>query len=200
MCNYGYVRVSTKDQNPERQVAALLKRGIPKECIYVDKMSGKDFKRPAYKKLVRKLKPNDIIIIKSIDRLGRNYDEILEQWRVITSEKLANIEVIDFPLLNTTATIDGLTGKFIADLVLQILAYVAQTEREFIHQRQAEGIAIAKANGVHFGRTRLPDTKEFDLAYDNWLNLGLTLKEAAGIAGMSTSTFYRRCKERKLLN
>lgn len=148
---YGYVRVSTKDQNPERQIMALIDEGVDRRNIYIDKISGKNFCRPQYKKMISKIRKGDILIIKSIDRLGRNYGEILEQWRIITKEKETNIKVIDMPLLNTTAMHDNLTEMFISDLVLQILAYVAETERSFIKQRQAEGIAAAKMNGIKFG-------------------------------------------------
>lgn len=142
---YGYIRVSTKDQNPERQYQAMGKMGVDKKNIYEDKMSGYSFSRPAYKKMIKRMKSNDVLVIKSIDRLGRNYSEILEQWRMLTKEKKIDIQVIDMPLLNTDSENEGLTGTFISDLVLQILAYVAETERSFIKQRQAEGIAIAKA-------------------------------------------------------
>lgn len=144
MERYGYIRVSAKDQNPERQLIAMREQRIEKEKIYLDQISGQNFSRPQYKKLLRKLKKGDVIVIKSIDRLGRNYGEILEQWRKITKEIGANIQVIDMPLLNTNSLHEDLTGVFIADLVLQILAYVAETERSFIRQRQAEGIAAAK--------------------------------------------------------
>ena len=146
---YGYVRVSSKDQNLDRQLLALDKFGIPDELIFKDKVSGKNFERPAYLLLLEKLKPGDAIVIKSIDRLGRNYDEILEQWRILTEEKKVDIVVLDMPLLDTRQGRD-LTGTLIADIVLQLLSYVAQTEREYIRQRQAEGIAAAKARGVHW--------------------------------------------------
>lgn len=157
---YGYIRVSTKDQNEDRQVDALKKYEIPQSNIFMDKQSGKDFERPAYQKMIRKLKKGDVVIVKSIDRLGRNYDEIIEQWRIITKQIDADIVVIDMPLLDTRAGKD-LTGKFVADLVLQILSYVAQTERESIRQRQAEGIASAKARGVKFGRPCIPIPNDF---------------------------------------
>ena len=147
---YGYIRVSSKEQNIDRQMAALLKEGLDKKHIFIDKQSGKDFDRPSYKRLLKKLKTEDVLIIKSIDRLGRNYAEILEQWHIITKVRQADIYVLDFPLLDTRKKDNDLTGTFIADLVLQILSYVAQTEREFIHQRQAEGIAAAQQRGVKF--------------------------------------------------
>ena len=148
---YGYVRVSTKEQNEDRQIVAMREFGIKEGNIILDKQSGKDFERPGYRRLVRRLKAGDTFVIKSIDRLGRNYDEILEQWRLLTKEKLVDIVVLDMPLLDTRQGRD-LTGVLIADIVLQLLSYVAQTEREFNRQRQAEGIAAAKARGVHFGR------------------------------------------------
>lgn len=149
--DYGYVRVSTKEQNELRQVLALREAGIADRNIFLDKQSGKDFERQNYKKLIRKIKSGDTLVIKSIDRLGRNYDEILEQWRIIAKEKGTAIVVLDMPLLDTRKNKD-LTGTLIADIVLQLLSYVAQTEREFIRQRQAEGIAAAKLQGVRFGR------------------------------------------------
>lgn len=149
---YAYIRVSTKDQNIDRQVEAMKEAGIDKSKMFIDKQSGKDFERKNYKKMLRKLKAGDEVYIKSIDRLGRNYDEIIEQWRILTKDKDVDVSVLDFPLLDTKNKINGLTGKFIADLVLQILSYVAQIERENIRQRQAEGIRIAKEKGVKFGR------------------------------------------------
>ncbi|MBR1396378.1 MAG: recombinase family protein, partial [Selenomonadaceae bacterium] len=147
---YGYIRVSSKDQSEDRQLIAMTEFGVPNENIFIDKQSGKHFNRPAYQRLLQKLKPNDTLVIKSIDRFGRNYAEILEQWRIITKEKQVSIVVLDMPLLDTRQRHD-LIGTFITDLTLQILSYVAQTEREFNHQRQAEGIAAAKARGVKFG-------------------------------------------------
>ena len=153
---FGYIRVSTKEQCEERQVIALHDFPVQDDNIFMDKLSGKDFNRPQYKKLLRKLKRGDILVVKSIDRLGRNYDEILNQWRIITKEKRAHIVVLDMPLLDTRQTGKNLTGIFVADLVLQILSYVAQTERENIRQRQMEGIAAAKLRGIQFGRPRKP--------------------------------------------
>ena len=152
---YGYVRVSSRDQNEDRQLIALRGKGVEDRFIYMDKVSGKDFNRPQYKKLVKKLKPGDLLYIQSIDRLGRNYEEVQNQWRILTKEKNADICVVDMPLLDTRQGKD-LMGTFIADLVLQILAFVAQNEREFIRKRQAEGIAAAKAKGVKFGRPPIP--------------------------------------------
>lgn len=151
---YGYVRVSTKEQCEERQMIALRAFPVPENNIFMDKLSGKDFNRPQYRKLLRKLKQGDILVLKSIDRLGRNYEEILNQWRAITKEKQVNIVVLDIPLLDTRQTGKNLTGVFMADLVLQILSYVAQTERENTRQRQMEGIAAARLRGVRFGRPR----------------------------------------------
>ena len=148
MCNYAYIRVSSREQNVARQVEAMLEIGIKKKDMFIDKQSGKDFNREKYQKLLRRLKSTDVVYIKSIDRLGRNYEEIIEQWKVITKEKNADIFVLDFPLLNTTNQVGGVTGKFLADLVLQILSYVAQIERENIKQRQAEGIRVAKRNEI----------------------------------------------------
>ena len=156
---YGYVRVSTREQNEDRQLIAMRDFGV--ERIYTDKQSGKDFERPRYKRLVRRLKPEDVLVIKSIDRLGRNYDEILEQWRYLTKEKNVAIVVLDMPLLDTRKNKD-LTGTLIADIVLQLLSYVAQTERDFIRQRQKEGIAAAKSRGVKFGREPMAMPREFE--------------------------------------
>lgn len=195
MKKYGYIRVSTKEQNPERQITALQTYNIPKENIYMDQLSGKDFCRPQYQKLLEGLKKDDVIIIKSIDRLGRNYSEILEEWRRITKEKEANIRVIDMPLLNTDSFHGDLTGVFISDLVLQILAYVAETERTFIKQRQAEGIAIAKAKGVKFGCQKLKIPDDFDKYFEMWQNGEVSTRKAASALNISHSTFYRRCRE-----
>lgn len=191
---YGYIRVSSKDQNEARQIIALEEYGVPSECIYIDKQSGKDFERPAYKKLISELNAGDLLVIKSIDRLGRNYDEILEQWRIITKVIRADVIVLDMPLLDTRKQSSDLTGTFIADLVLQILSYVAQTERDFIKQRQAEGIAAAKANGVHFGRKVKELPPEFDEVRSEYENGKMSLRLAAEAAGMSKSTFYRHAR------
>lgn len=197
---YGYIRVSAKDQNPERQVIAMQEKKIKSRNIYLDKMSGQDFSRPQYLKMLRRMKKGDLLIVKSIDRLGRNYEEILEQWRKITKEIGANIQVIDMPLLNTNSVHADLTGVFIADLVLQILAYVAETERTFIKQRQAEGIEAAKQKGIRFGRekTELPD--EFEYYSKMWTEGKITLRRAAAELRMNHSTFYRRCMELKKNN
>ncbi len=192
--NYGYIRVSSKEQNVDRQMSALLKEGLNKKYIYVDKQSGKDFDRPAYKRLLKRLKPDDILVIKSIDRLGRNYSEILEQWHIITKIKQADIYVLDFPLLDTRKKDNDLTGTFIADLVLQILSYVAQTEREFIHQRQAEGITAARQRGVKFGRKPLDLPPNFYEAKDKYETGKITYRQAAELCGMTPSSFYRYCQ------
>ena len=197
MDKYGYVRVSTKEQNTDRQMDALLESGVAEDHIFVDKMSGKDFCRPQYKKLLRKVRKGDLIVIMSIDRLGRNYEEILTQWKLITREKEVNIEVLDMPLLNTYETKDGLTGLFVADLVLQILAYVAEIERTFIKQRQAEGIAAAKKRGVKFGPARTDNPQGLTEYCEKWCRGEVTIREAAAALGVSNSLFYRRCKEFK---
>lgn len=196
MSLYAYVRVSTKEQHTDRQLAALAPYRIPKRNIYCDYQSGKDFQRPAYQRLLRRLRRGDLLIIKSIDRLGRNYSEILQQWQKITKEIGADVLVIDMPLLDTRDRSGNLTGTFIADLVLQILAYVAQTERDFIRQRQAEGIAAAKAKGTKFGRRQLELPDEFDAVYARWSSGEMSLREAAALLGISHSTFYRRCKKK----
>lgn len=195
MKKYGYVRVSAKDQNPERQLIALKELGINEKNIFLDMMSGQNFARPAYIKLLKHLKKGDVLFIKSIDRLGRNYGEILEQWRKITKEIGADIQVIDMPLLNTNSMNGDLTGVFISDLVLQILAYVAETERSFIKQRQAEGIAAAKSRGVHFGREKKQMPQEFQEYCELWKNGKITTREAAQKLEMSHATFYRKCRE-----
>ena len=165
---YGYVRVSTREQNIDRQLIAMRDFGVEDGNIFLDRQSGKDFERPAYRKLIKKIKPGDTLVIKSIDRLGRNYGEILEQWRVITRERQAAIAVLDMPLLDTRQKERDLTGTLIADIVLQLLSYVAQTEREFIRQRQAEGIAAARARGVRFGRKPMERPAAFDETRDAW--------------------------------
>ncbi len=191
--DYGYARVSTREQNELRQLVALEQFGLPESQIFVDKRSGKDFNRRSYKRLVRKLRPGDTLVIKSIDRLGRNYTEILEQWRLITKEKRAAIVVLDMPLLDTRQSRD-LTGTLIADIVLQLLSYVAQTEREFIHQRQAEGIAAAKANGVRFGRPLIEQPESFPAIKALWTSGGISAREAARQLGISAKTFARWAK------
>lgn len=191
---YGYVRVSTREQNEQRQMLALKEYGIEKTRIFMDKQSGKDFERPNYKKLIRKLKSGDTLVIKSIDRLGRNYDEILEQWRIITKEKQAAIVVLDMPLLNTQQNRD-LTGTLITDIVLQLLSYVAQTEREFIRQRQAEGIAAAKARGVRFGRPAMERPAGYEDIKIRWQRKELSARAAAKQLRITHGTFLRWVRE-----
>lgn len=187
---YGYIRVSTKEQNEDRQRLAMHEFGIADRDLYMDKQSGKDFERPNYKRLIRKLKPGDTLVIKSIDRLGRNYEEILEQWRIITREKKAAIVVLDMPLLDTRQGRD-LTGTLIADIVLQLLSYVAQTEREFIRQRQAEGIAAAKARGVHMGRAPMKIPDSFAPVYDRWKRGEVSGRGTARTLGVAQHTFTK---------
>lgn len=191
---YGYMRVSTREQNEDRQRLALLEFGVPEANIYLDKQSGKNFDRPAYKRIIRKLKPGNTLVIKSIDRLGRNYDEILEQWRVITKERQAAIVVLDMPLLDTRQGRD-LTGTLIADIVLQLLSYVAQTEREFIRQRQAEGIAAAKARGVRFGRQPMDKPADFEAVCAQWSTGRISERGAAERLGIARRTFHRWAEE-----
>ena len=188
---YGYARVSSKDQNEARQIIALSQFPVKKENIYIDKFSGKDFDRPKYSELIIILKEQDILVIKEIDRLGRNYEEILEQWRVITKEIKADIVVLDMPLLDTRTRKENLTGTFIADLVLQILSYVAETERQSIKQRQREGIEAAKKRGVKFGRPCIPVPEEFYDLKEKWLNKKITSREAATTINVSQDTFLR---------
>ncbi len=191
---YGYIRVSSKDQNIDRQILALRKHGITNDHLFVDKLSGKDFERPQYRRLIRKIKPGDTLVIKSIDRLGRNYEEILIQWRLLTKEIGANIVVLDMPLLNTDRGRD-LTGTLISDIVLQLLSYVAQTEREFIRQRQAEGIAAAKARGVSFGRTPKERPEIFPAVCENWRDGKISARKAAELLGVNHKTFLRWARE-----
>ena len=188
---YGYIRVSTKDQNEDRQRIALEQFPVPARNIYLDKLSGKDFNRPQYQKLVKKLKKGDLLVIKSIDRLGRDYVEIQNQWRVITKEILADIVVLDMPLLDTRQTGRDLTGTFVADLVLQILSYVAQTERENTKQRQKEGIAAAKLRGVQFGRPRKYVPEEFYRLKADWERKKIASRDAAKKLGIAQDTFLR---------
>jgi DNA invertase Pin-like site-specific DNA recombinase len=187
---YGYVRVSTKEQNEDRQVLALRERGIPLRNIYIDKVSGRDFNRPQYKKLLRKLNANTTLYIKSIDRLGRNYRDLCDQWRIITKEKHAAIVVLDMPLLDTRQGRD-LTGILIADIVLQLLSYVAQTEREYIKKRQAEGIAAAKARGVKFGAAPKERPPQYLSCAEQWRKGSISAREAAKQCGVAHQTFLK---------
>ncbi len=196
---YGYVRVSTKDQHTDRQMDAMAAYGVMAKNIYADRQSGKDFERPAYRRLLRRLKQGDILVIKSIDRLGRNYDEILEQWRLITREKGVDIRVLDMPLLNTSDEEAGVTRVFIADLVLQILAYVAQTEREFILTRQKEGIASAKARGVRFGRPEVDIPDNFGDVYAQLKDKEISGREAARMLGVDPKTLRKWTKSEEIM-
>lgn len=196
MSTYGYARISSTDQNEDRQMIALKAAGVTKKNIFLDKQSGKDFDRPQYQKMLKKLKENDLVYIMSIDRLGRNYPEIQEQWRVLTKEIRADICVLDMPLLDTRKGKD-LMGTFIADLVLQILSFVAETERENIRKRQAEGIVAAKARGVRFGRPKVKLPEDFLVIVIKWEKKEITLEIALQKLHMSRATFYRRVKELK---
>lgn len=196
---YGYVRVSSTDQNEDRQMLALKKQNIADKNIYIDKLSGKDFNRPAYQKLIKKLKSGDLLYILSIDRLGRNYEEIQNQWRVLTKEIGADICVIDMPLLDTRQGKD-LMGTFIADLVLQILSFVAQSERENIRKRQLQGIAAAKVKGVRFGRPEKEIPSEFISLIRKWKQKKITLAEILNRCQISESTFYRRLRKVRIKN
>ena len=193
---YGYVRVSTREQNEDRQLIALREVGVSDKNIFMDKQSGKDFERPQYKKLLRKMKKDDLLYIKSIDRLGRNYEEILQQWRIITKDKGVDIVVLDMPLLDTRRGKD-LMGTFLSDIVLQVLSFVAENERSNIRQRQAEGIAAAKARGIRLGRPPKPLPKSFFLAVERWKKGELSGKQAAEACSMPVSSFYYRVKKQE---
>ena len=194
MSVYGYIRVSSKDQKEDRQQIALKEVGVELQNIYVDKQSGKDFNRPQYKKMLRKLKKDDLLYIKSIDRLGRNYEEILQQWRILTKEKGVDIVVLDMPLLDTRRGKD-LMGTFLSDIVLQVLSFVAENERTNIKQRQAEGIAAAKAQGIKFGRPPLPLPDNFYEVHKAWRSKKITLKQAAAVCNMPVGTFYGKVRK-----
>ena len=191
---YGYVRVSTKEQKEDRQMAAMREFGVKDSCIILDKQSGKDFDRPGYQRLIRRLKAGDTLVIKSIDRLGRNYEEILEQWRLLTKERQVSIVVLDMPLLDPRQGRD-LTGALIADIVLQLLSYVAQTEREFNRRRQAEGIAAAKARGVHFGRSSKDRGERYEEVLTAWRRGEISGRVAARVLNVTHGTFQRWCRE-----
>ena len=194
MSVYGYIRVSSKDQKEDRQQIALKEVGVELQNIYVDKQSGKDFNRPQYKKMLRKLKKDDLLYIKSIDRLGRNYEEILQQWRILTKEKGVDIVVLDMPLLDTRRGKD-LMGTFLSDIVLQVLSFVAENERTNIKQRQAEGIAAAKAQGIKFGRPPLPLPDNFYEVHKAWRSKKITLRQAAEACNMPVGTFYGKARK-----
>ena len=187
---YGYIRVSSKEQNTDRQRIALCQFGVADGDIFTDRQSGKDFDRPAYRRMVRRMKPGDVLAVKSIDRLGRNYEEILEQWRLLTKEKKVGVVVLDMPLLDTRQGRD-LTGTLIADIVLQLLSYVAQTERELIRQRQAEGIAAAKSRGVQFGRPPKQQPENYDFVLHEWEAGHISSRSAGASLGVSHKTFLR---------
>ncbi len=193
---YGYVRVSTKEQNEDRQVLALNEVEVPKENIYMDKQSGKDFNRPMYQHLLKKIKEGDLLYVKSIDRLGRNYDEIMEEWRIITKDRKADIAVLDMPLLDTRRGRD-LMGTFLSDIVLQVLSFVAENERGNIRQRQKEGIEAAKLRGVKFGRPPKPLPENFVQVYKRWLKKEINGIQAAELCEMSVPTFYRKVEKLK---
>lgn len=196
---YGYIRVSTQQQNIDRQIDAMKELGLNDKELFIDYESGKDFNRRNYKKLIRKLKKDDLVIIKSIDRLGRDYNMIIEEWRLITKEKEADIMVIDMPLLDTRIEGKNLVGKFISDIVLQVLSFVAQNERENIKLRQAEGIKAAKARGVKFGRPRITLPSNFEVVARQYLKKEITNKKACEILNMTRGSFYRYLKELKLI-
>lgn len=191
---YGYIRVSSTDQNEDRQLVAMREKGLRNDCIFIDKVSGRDFNRPQYLRLINILREGDLLYLLSIDRLERNYEEIQNQWRILTKEIGIDICVIDMPLLDTRNGKD-LMGTFIADLVLQILSFVAQNERENIRKRQAEGIAAAKARGVRFGRPSIPEPDNFLEIVRSWKNKKITLEEVLKLCVMSEATFYRRLKK-----
>lgn len=194
---YGYARVSSKDQNLARQITALMEAGIEKRYIFIDKQSGKNFDRPGYKRMVKRMREKDELYVKSIDRLGRNYDEILEQWRFLTKVKRVDIIILDFPLLDTRRSAGGVTGEFVADLVLQILSYVAQVERENTHQRQLEGIREAKKRGVRFGRPRIPIPETFDTVADDVRNKKISLRKGADKLHISYTTLRNWMKDQE---
>lgn len=191
---YGYARVSSKEQTEQRQIIALTEFGVSSKNIYMDKQSGKDFERPRYKRLIKRLRPGDLLVVQSIDRLGRNYSEILEQWRLITKEKRADILVLDMPLLDTRSQGRDLTGTFLSDIVLQVLSFASENERINIRQRQAEGIAAAKSRGVRFGRPPRPLPDNFHILYQKWRAGKITGTAAAKACGMPLATFRYRAE------
>ncbi|MCI9154343.1 recombinase family protein [Lachnospiraceae bacterium] len=193
---YGYVRVSTREQNESRQLLAFSEQNVPEKNIFIDKQSGKDFDRPMYMRLLKKLKKDDLLYIKSIDRLGRNYEEILEQWRILTKEKQIDIVVIDMPLLDTRRGKD-LMGTFLSDIVLQLLSFVAENERKNIRERQKEGIEAARRRGVQFGRPELPLPENFIQIYSQWVEGKIGGPQAAGLCGMPITSFYRKANKHR---
>ena len=193
---YGYVRVSTREQNEDRQIIALNEKKVPEKNIFIDKQSGKDFERPMYQKMLKKLRQDDLIYVKSIDRLGRNYEDILEQWRILTKEKKVDIVVLDMELLDTRKGKD-LMGTFLSDIVLQVLSFVAENERKNIRQRQKEGIEAAKLRGVRFGRPRHQVPDDFEQICYRWESGEIIGREAARLCDMPLTTFYGRAKKRK---
>ena len=197
---YGYARVSSRDQNLARQLDALEDFGVERRRIFADKASGKDFCRPSYQRLMRRIRLGDTLVIKSIDRLGRSYDDVIEEWRRLTKERSVHIVVLDMPLLDTRENRGGLTGEFIADLVLQLLSYVAQLERDNIRQRQAEGIAAAQARGVRFGRPRIEPPKEFADVFELFERGDISCSRAAGLCGVSRATFARWAREKRAVS
>lgn len=193
---YGYVRVSTQEQNEDRQLISMIEVGIKAKNIFMDKQSGKDFERNSYRILIRKMRENDILYIKSIDRLGRNYEEIIEQWRILTKEKKIDIVVLDMPILDTRREKD-LLGTFLSDIVLQVLSFAAENERKNIHQRQMEGIAAARLRGVRFGRPIKPLPANFGQVYEKWVANEISGKQAAELCDMPLTSFYRRAGKLK---
>ncbi len=191
---FGYIRVSSVDQNEDRQLVSLREAHVPENHIYIDKISGKDFNRPKYRRLVKKLHAGDLLYVSSIDRLGRNYEEIQNQWRILTKDIGADICVLDMPLLDTRSGKD-LMGTFIADLVLQILSFVAETERECIKKRQREGIAAAKEKGVRFGRPEIPLPDNFEEMHLAWRHKEISMHDAAEACAMLDTTFYKKCRK-----
>ena len=193
---YGYARVSTREQNEDRQLVALDRAKVPQKNIYLDKESGKDFNRPMYRQMLKRLRQDDLLYIKSIDRLGRDYEEVLEQWRVLTKAKRVDIVVLDMPLLDTRRGRD-LMGTFLSDIVLQVLSFVAENERKNIRERQREGIEAAKMRGVQFGRPPKPVSDNFEQIYDQWNLKKISAEEAARLCNLTAATFYRRAREKR---
>jgi DNA invertase Pin-like site-specific DNA recombinase len=198
MTTYGYARISSRDQNPGRQIAALKSEGIDERYIFTDRMSGKNFNREEYDRLKRLLREGDMVVVKSIDRFGRNYRDIIEEWRSLTQDVRADIRVLDLPLLDTSKLVADLTGAFVADLVLQIMSYFAEQERVYIRHRQAEGIAVAKARGVKLGKARIKKPRLFDETHDRWKRREITLDGALKSLGLKRTTFFKFARERTI--